>query len=84
MGLFFIPLIGHIDLKSLLNSRQLDSEQLVSVMSVAVCLTLVQFVVKNIGLVYVAMQKYAVNDFILFVSNLLTLLSIFILTIKDK
>ena len=80
MGLFFIPLIGHIDLKSLLNSRQLDSEQLVSVMSVAVCLTLVQFVVKNIGLVYVAMQKYAVNDFILFVSNLLTLLSIFILT----
>lgn len=80
IGVVVLPLIRNIDFQCVLNTKILSSEQLSAVMTIAVSLTLVQFVVKNVGLVYVAMQKYAVNDFILCVSNLVTLLAIFVLT----
>lgn len=80
MSIIVIPLIHNIDFQRILNTQVLTTEELTVVMTIAVSLTLVQFVVKNIGFVYIAMQKYAVNDLILFLSNIITLLAIYVMT----
>lgn len=58
----------------------MGNEELRNALLVAVGFTLVNFVVKNIGFVFVAMQKYAVNDFLNVSGNVASLGIIFILT----
>ena len=69
-----------LDLNRLFNTTAVDSSMLTISLLYATLLTLVLFVVKNIGLVYVAMQKYAVNDLLIVSSNVIALLIVFIIT----
>lgn len=51
-----------------------------TIIFVASTFTLVSFIMKNIGVVYMALQKYAVNDLLMLIGNLLSLAIIFLLT----
>lgn len=75
-----VPLVYLFDLNDLFNAHNIDGRFLANVLSVAIIITLVQFVVKNIGMVYIAMQKYAVNDLIIFLGSILSVIVVYILT----
>ena len=72
-----LPVICLADLGRLFNTR---IGGLTVVMTIAVVLSLVQFVAKNVGMVYIAMQRYAANDLIVFLGNITSVVIIFILT----
>lgn len=80
LGAVFIPVVYSLNLNALFNAHNIDGRGLANVLVVALVLSLVQFVVKNIGVVYIAMQKYAVNDFISFLGNVCSLAMICLLT----
>ena len=80
IGCAVVPAVYMFDLTNIFNTRGIDGHYLADVLAVAVVFSLVQFVVKNIGMVYIAMQRYAVNDFIIFLGNVLSLLAVFVLT----
>ncbi len=80
IGCAVVPAVYMFDLTNIFNTHGIDGHYLADVLAVAVVFSLVQFVVKNIGLVYIAMQRYAVNDFIIFLGNVLSLLAVFVLT----
>lgn len=69
-----------LDFNEILNTSSLSNATLRTAILAALILTLVQFVVKNIGFIYVAMQKYAINDLLTIGGNVLALLLIFLLT----
>lgn len=74
-----VPAVYMLDLNNVLNTHGIEKHYLADVLAIAVVFSLMQFVVKNIGMVYIAMQRYAVNDFIVFIGNILSLLAIYIL-----
>ncbi len=80
MGIVSVAAISQVDLSHLFNTHALDGRSLAVVLMVAIAFSLVQFVAKNIGMVYVAMQKYAVNEFISFIGHLISAVAIFIIT----
>lgn len=74
-----IPLLT-IDFNKFFNTEAISNFDLRSTMIVAISFTLCNFVLKNIGFIYVAMQKYAINDFLSVLGNVLSLGIIFLLT----
>lgn len=80
MGTVTIPLIWTIDFSRLLNTTTFSNHHLQMVVLAALLFTLVNFVVKNIGFIYVSMQKYAINDFLTVSSNVVALIVIYLLT----
>lgn len=80
IGCIAIPIVQFIDLNKLFNTRTIDDSIIREVLIVAIVLTLLQFVIKNIGLVYVAMQKYAINELIFLLGNVTSVIAIYILT----
>lgn len=80
IGLIAAPLIYMCDLNTLLNSQSLSSEMLINAVTVAIVFSLMQFVVKCVGMVYVALQKYAINDLITFLGSLTSVTIIYLLT----
>lgn len=80
MALIAVPLVLTLDFRSLLKTNSMDNSSLQFIILVALILTLVNFVVKNIGFIFVAMQKYAVNDLLTVGGNVAALILIFILT----
>ena len=68
------------DLDQVFNTTVLTSDQLRFPVLVAIIMTLIVFVVKNIGVVYIALQKYAINDLIIVMANAIALLAVFICT----
>ena len=75
-----IPLIFMLDVTSILNTHCIDNSQLQFVVLMALILMTVNFVVKNIGFIYVAMQKYAINDLLIVGGNVLALITVYVLT----
>lgn len=69
-----------IDVGRLYNTLSLPSDHLRTVTLIAVVFTLVLFVVKNVGMVFVAMQRYALNDLLGVTGNVVALLIIYVLT----
>ena len=69
-----------LNLNNVFNTNAISGNVLRNVMIVAVTFTLALFVVKNIGFVFVALQKYAYNDLILVSGNIISLFIIYILT----
>ena len=69
-----------LDLNRVFNTTAVDNHQLTISLLYATLLTLVLFIVKNIGLVYVAMQKYAVNDLLIVGSNVISLIIVYVIT----
>lgn len=80
MGLVTLPLVYLLDLPSLLNITCISANELRDCMLVAIVFTLILFVVKNIGYIFVALQWYFVYDLIGVAGNALALVAIYILT----
>ena len=80
IGIIVIPLIQVLDINTLLNTKSIDNKGLTMITSMAVFFTLIQFVTKNIGMAYIAMQRYLVNDLIIFIGNIISLTAVYILT----
>lgn len=80
MGLIALPLTFCIDLPSLLHVTAIAPDELRNAMIIAIVFTLVLFVVKNIGYVFVALQRYAIYDLLAVSGNAFALVAIYILT----
>lgn len=80
MGVVALPLVFGVDLPTLMHVTAISGEELRTAMIIAVSFTLVLFVVKNIGYIFVALQKYAIYDLLAVAGNALALLAIFVLT----
>lgn len=73
-------LLKLLNLNSIFNTNTISNTELQNVLFVAIGFTLILFVLKNIGYVFVALQKYALWDFINTLGNIIGLLIIFLLT----
>lgn len=80
LAIFSIPLLYSLDIASILNTSSLSNQSLRLVFLVALMLILVNFVLKNIGFIYVALQRYAINDLLTVMGNVLALIFVFVLT----
>lgn len=68
------------DLNKVFNTTAVGNRQLTVALLIATVFTLIQFVVKNVGLVYVAMQRYAINDLLIVSGNVVALIIVYIIT----
>ncbi len=75
-----VLLLPFVNLSQLLNTYILPESYLKKVMLVALTFTLLLFVLKNIGYVYAAMQRYAVTEVLNLLGHLLGFIAIIILT----
>ncbi|MES5169650.1 hypothetical protein ABVC73_15125 [Prevotella melaninogenica] len=73
-------LLNLLNLNNVFNTNTISNTELQNVLFVAIGFTLILFVLKNIGYVFVALQKYALWDFINTLGNIIGLLIIFLLT----
>lgn len=80
LGGLFVTFIMVADLRAVFNTTQLSTDQLRLPVLVAIIMTLMNFVAKNIGVVYIALQKYAINDIITISASVVSLIAVFILT----
>lgn len=78
-GVVLVPLLT-IDINKFFNTEAISNFDLRNTMIVAISFTLCNFVLKNIGFIYVAMQKFAINDFLSVLGNVVSLGIIFLLT----
>lgn len=68
------------DFNVVFNSYTLPSSYLRNVLAIAIFFTMALFVAKTISMVYIALQQYAINDFINVLGHVLCLIIIWILT----
>ena len=80
IGVIAIPAIYIFDFNYIFSAHHISNATLSFVLLIAMVLSLIQFVIKNIGLVYVAMQKYAIYDLMIFLGNIFSVIVIYILT----
>jgi O-antigen/teichoic acid export membrane protein len=81
IGLAFlcIPCLS-LDFNKIFNTSALPNDVLKNALVIAVLFTLANFVLKNIGFVFIALQKYGLNDVLNTSGSVLGLLIVFILT----
>lgn len=79
IAMVVMPLIQILDINIILNTESIDNKILAMIISMAVFFTLIQFVAKNIGMAYIAMQRYLVNDLIIFIGSILSVIAVYIL-----
>ena len=77
--LLLIPMFT-TNFNAFFNTYAISNVDLRNALFVALSFTLLNFVTKNIGLIFVAMQKYAINDLLAVLGNLISLIIIYILT----
>ncbi len=91
--LFFIALvlcviaIGCVSLLNLnivFNTNILSNHDLLLSMVLAIVMTLVLIVVKNVGVVFMSLQQYAINDLIVALGSVLSVVIIYTLTLYTK
>ena len=80
LGVVFVVLSFSLNLNDILNTHIIGNDELRRILLTAVIGTLIIFVAKNIGLIYVALQKYAVYELLLILGNLISLFFIFIVS----
>lgn len=80
LGLLSILPLAAVDYNALFNTQSLPGSTLRDAMTIAVLFTLANFVVRNISLVFAALQKYALGDMLTACSGVISLLIIFVLT----
>lgn len=80
IGLVCIIPLTSLNFNKVFNSYHLSNASLRNAMLIAVFFTLANFVVKNIGYVFVALQKYALNDLLTVSGSVIALIIIYILT----
>jgi len=80
IGLIIVVPISQADMNVIFNTTAIDGNELRDILIVAIAFTLALFVVKNIGYVLMAMQRYALNDMLVVSGSVLSLIIIYILT----
>lgn len=80
MGCVLLYPMLTMDFNSFFNTHTVAGSELRMAVVIAVCFTLMNFVLKNVGFIFVALQKYAINDLLGVSGNVISLLVIFILT----
>lgn len=80
LALLFVSFIMMADLQKVFNTSVLTTGQLRLPVLVAIVMTLIGFVAKNVGVVYMALQKYAVNDLITISAGVVGLVAVYVLT----
>ena len=80
IGILSIIIIFQLDLNHIFNTHIMSNKSLAYIMVVAIFFSLIQFVAKNVGMVYIAMQRYAINDFIVFIGQLISTIIVYIIT----
>lgn len=80
MGIVVAILLCAVDLCAVFNTQMLSNSELRNIMIIACTFSLMLFVVKNVGLIFVAMQKYALNDLLAVSGNVIALVIIYVLT----
>lgn len=83
IAIIILPLYT-LNFNSVFNTTHVNNETLRDALAIAIFFTLINFVTKNIGLIFVALQKYAINDLINTLGSILGLVIISILTITCK
>lgn len=78
-----LPILS-FDMGKVFNTQNVDSVMLRNMMIIAVTFTLANFVVKNIGYIFVALQQYAINEGLFVLSNVISLIIIYILTLTTS
>ena len=81
LGIVFIGAGFLINLNKVFNTTTLTDEELRLPFLIAIVMTLALFIVKNVGTVYIALQKYGINDLIIILSNAIALIIIYICTL---
>lgn len=84
MGLVAVPIILTADFTAFFHTTAVGGEELRWAMLAAVVFTLVMFVVKNVGYVFVALQRYAMSDLLAVGGNVLALGIIYLLTLSTE
>lgn len=74
-----IPLLT-LNFNKVFNTISVNNIELRNVLFVAIAFTLANFVLKNIGYIFVALQKYAINDLLNISGSVIALFVIYILT----
>lgn len=69
-----------LNFNNIFNTHTLSNDVLRNAMIIAVFFTLANFVIKNIGFVFIALQKYGLNDVLTTSGSILGLICVFILT----
>ena len=80
IGILSIIIIFQLDLNHIFSTHIMSNKSLAYIMVVAISFSLIQFVAKNVGMVYIAMQRYAINDFIVFIGQLISTIIVYIIT----
>lgn len=80
LGLLLLIPLFTINFNVFFNTYAINNVDLRNALFVALAFTLLNFVTKNIGLIFVAMQKYAINDLLVVLGNITSLTIIYILT----
>lgn len=80
IGIVSIFSVFQLNLNHIFNTHVMSNQSLACILVVAIVFSLIQFVAKNIGMVYIAMQKYAINDFIIFIGQLISTIIVYIIT----
>lgn len=75
-----VALLYVIDAGKLFNTTMIAAGELRNIAIIATVFTLILFVVKNVGMIFVAMQKYALNDLLGVSGHVIALVIIYILT----
>lgn len=86
LAIFLILLapIFSLNFNKVFNITSITNEDLRNALLVAICFTLLNFVIKNVGIIFLALQRYALNDLLNVAGNVLSLLIIYILTKTTK
>lgn len=75
-----VCLVQILNLNDIFNTYSISNSMLKKVILTAIVFTSISFVVKNIGIVFMALQKYAYSDMLAAGSNVASLLLIFLAT----
>lgn len=73
-------LFPFINVQHLFNTSATTERDLMLSLVIAIIMTLIVFTVRNVGTIYMAMQKSAVNDVIVATGNVISLIIIFLLS----
>lgn len=80
MGAALIYPLYSINFNSFFNTYAVSGADLRLAVIIAVGFTLMNFVLKNIGFIFVALQRYALNDLLAISGNVISLIIIYLLT----
>lgn len=80
MGIIALLSAFSLNLNSIFNTQTVSGSTLAVTMVIATTFSLIQFVAKNVGMAYIAMQKYAVNNFIIFIGHIISTITVYIIT----